>query len=69
MLNNNSDPNVTVALQYAKEMEQIMSYFHKNSYKVGPVQGIMLSNRLLQLSGRIVVTLEAALAGTSGNGE
>ena len=49
----NSD-KVLSALETAKEIKQITFYLFANSYKVGPAEGIALSDRVLALSIRLV---------------
>ena len=58
---------ISDALKDAKEMEKIMSYLHQNSYKVTPAHGVMLSDRLLQLTVQIVDSLEDAMIGEAAN--
>lgn len=58
---------ISDALKDAKEMEKIMFYLHQNSYKVTPAHGVMLSNRLLQLTVQIVDSLEGAMIGEAAN--
>ena len=58
---------ISDALKDAKEMEKIMFYLHQNSYKVTPAHGVMLSNRLLQLTVQIVDSLEDAMVGGAAN--
>ena len=55
------------ALKDANEMEKIMFYLHQNSYKVTPAHGVMLSDRLLQLTVQIVDSLEGAMIGEAAN--
>lgn len=52
---------VSNALKDAKEMKRIMFYLCGSDYKVAPAQGVMMSNRLLQLSVQIVEKLESAV--------
>ena len=58
---------ISDALKDAKEMEKIMFYLHQNSYKVMPAHGVMLSDRLLQLTVQIVDSLEGAMIGEAAN--
>lgn len=58
---------ISDALKDAKEMEKIMFYLHQNSYKVTPAHGVMLSDRLLQLTVQIVDSLEDAMVGGAAN--
>ena len=58
---------ISDALKDAKEMEKIMFYLHQNSYRVTPAHGVMLSDRLLQLSLQIVDSLEDAVEGETAH--
>ena len=54
---------ISNALKEAKEMERIMIYLFESAYKVQPAEGVVLSNRLLQLSVQVVDNLEDAMKG------
>ena len=58
---------ISDALKDAKEMEKITFYLHQTSYKVTPAHGVMLSDRLLQLTVQIVDSLEDAMIGEAAN--
>lgn len=48
-------------------MERIMINLFESAYKVQPAEGVVLSNRFLQLSVQVVDNLEDAMKGDADN--
>lgn len=57
-MNEKRNSVVGAALDNAKRLEQIMIYLIRNSYKVVPEEGIMLTNEMFGLTTQIVDGLQ-----------
>lgn len=57
-MNDKRNSVVETALDNAKRLEQILIYLIRNSYKVVPEEGIMLTNEMFGLATQIVDGLQ-----------